>query len=154
MADQKDIYYLAAPNRVLAESSPYYENLKKRDIEVLFCYEPYDELVLMQLGMFKDKNLVSVEKEMRQNAGGDEANVLDEGSLLRSQIDELLPWIKEKLSGKVANVRVTNKLDSHPCVVTVEEMAAARHFIRTQSHQLPEENRYALLQPQLEINPK
>lgn len=154
VGEQKDIYYLAAPNRVLAESSPYYENLKKRGVEVLFCYEPYDELVLMQLGIFKNKNLVSVEKEMRQDASGDEVKDYGEGSLLRTQIDELLPWIKQKLAGKVANVRVTTRLDSHPCVVTVEEMAAARHFMRTQSHQLPEENRYALLQPQLEINPK
>ncbi|XP_061390976.1 heat shock protein 75 kDa, mitochondrial [Musca vetustissima] len=154
VGEQKDIYYLAAPNRVLAESSPYYENLKKRDIEVLFCYEPYDELVLMQLGMFKGKNLVSVEKEMRRDSGAESTIEYGEGSLLRSQIDELLPWIKDKLKGKVANVKVTTRLDSHPCVVTVEEMAAARHFIKTQSHQLPEENRYALLQPQLEINPK
>lgn len=155
VGEQKDIFYLAAPNRTLAESSPYYEGLKKRDVEVLFCYEPYDELVLMQLSMFNSKNLVSVEKEMRQGTGGDDesANFV-EGSLLKTQIDELIPWIKQKLAGKVANVKVTNKLDSHPCVVTVEEMAAARHFIRTQSHQLPEENRYALLQPQLEINAK
>lgn len=154
VGEQKDIYYLAAPNRVLAESSPYFENLKKRDIEVLFCYEPYDELVLMQLGMFKSKNLVSVEKEMRNDSGAEATIEYGEGSLLRSQVDELLPWIKDKLKGKVANVKVTTRLDSHPCVVTVEEMAAARHFIKTQSHQLPEENRYALLQPQLEINPK
>lgn len=154
VGDQKDIYYLAAPNRVLAESSPYYESLKKRGVEVLFCYEPYDELVLMQLGMFKSKNLVSVEKEMRNDSGSDASADYGEGSLLKSQLDELLPWIKERLSGKVANVKVTTRLDSHPCVVTVEEMAAARHFIKTQSHQLPEENRYALLQPQLEINPK
>lgn len=33
---------------------------------------------------------------------------------------------------KVAKVRSTGKLESHPCVVTVEEMAAARHFIKTQ----------------------
>ncbi|XP_005184511.2 heat shock protein 75 kDa, mitochondrial [Musca domestica] len=154
VGEQKDIYYLAAPNRVLAESSPYFENLKKRDIEVLFCYEPYDELVLMQLGMFKSKNLVSVEKEMRNDSGAEATIEYGEDSLLRSQVDELLPWIKDKLKGKVANVKVTTRLDSHPCVVTVEEMAAARHFIKTQSHQLPEENRYALLQPQLEINPK
>lgn len=27
-SDQKDIYYLAAPSRELAESSPYYESMK------------------------------------------------------------------------------------------------------------------------------
>lgn len=150
--DQKNIYYLCAPSRVLAESSPYYEALKKKDVEVLFCYEPHDEIVLMQLGMFGGKNVTSAEKEMRQ----DTANVADlgEGSLRKSEIDELVPWIKEKLSGKVSEVKITDRLDSHPCVITVEEMGAARHFIRTQSHQMPEANRYALLQPQFEINPK
>ena len=48
-AGQRDIYYLAAPSRQLAENSPYYEALKKNEVEILFCYEPYDELVLMQL---------------------------------------------------------------------------------------------------------
>ncbi|XP_034476159.1 heat shock protein 75 kDa, mitochondrial [Drosophila innubila] len=153
--EQKDIYYLAAPNRVLAEASPYYENLKKRNELVLFCYEPYDELVLMQLGQFKNKKLVSVEKEMR-NQSTDPAALEDYGqdSLLRSELDDLLPWLQDQLKGQVAKVKATTRLDSHPCVVTVEEMAAARHFIRTQSHQLPEENRFALLQPELEINPK
>uniref|UniRef100_A0A1B0GI32 Heat shock protein 75 kDa, mitochondrial n=2 Tax=Lutzomyia longipalpis TaxID=7200 RepID=A0A1B0GI32_LUTLO len=151
---QRDIYYLAAPNRTLAESSPYYEGLKKRQVEVLFCYEPYDELVLMQLGMFMGCNVVSVEKEMRLDKAATEPTDLGEGSLLRTQVDELISWIREKLAGKVANVKITTRLDAHPCVVTVEEMAAARHIIRTQSHQLSEENRFALLQPQLEINPR
>ncbi|XP_017837620.2 heat shock protein 75 kDa, mitochondrial [Drosophila busckii] len=153
--EQKDIYYLAAPNRVLAESSPYYESLKKRNELVLFCYEPYDELVLMQLQQFKNKNLVSVEKEMR-NQSKDASNQQDfgEGSLLATELDSLMPWLQEQLKGQVAKVKATARLDSHPCVITVEEMAAARHFIRTQSHQLPEENRFALLQPELEINPK
>ena len=49
-AGQRDVFYLSAPSRQLAESSPYFEALKKKDdVEVLFCYESYDELVLMQL---------------------------------------------------------------------------------------------------------
>lgn len=51
--NQKEIYYLAAPSRQLALNSPYFESLKKQGYEVLFCYEPYDELVLMQLISFK-----------------------------------------------------------------------------------------------------
>lgn len=152
---QKEIYYLAAPSRALAESSPYFEGIRKKDVEVIFCYEPYDELVLMQLQTFLGSPLVSVEKEMREDREA-VADVSDYGpdSLGKAQIDELVPWIKKKLAGRVATVKVTKRLESHPCVVSVEEMAAARHFIRTQSHQVNEENRFALLQPQLEINPK
>ena len=51
-AGQREVYYLAAPSRQLAESSPYYEALRKKDVEILFCFESYDELVLMQLQQF------------------------------------------------------------------------------------------------------
>jgi len=151
--DQKEIYYLAAPSRALAESSPYYEGLKKKNLEVLFCYEPHDELVLMQLQMFMGKNIISVEKEMRQDRNADNIDFC-EGSLVKAQVDDIIPWIKSTLAGKVIRVKATSRLEDHPCVITVEEMGAARHFIRTQAQQIPEENRYAFLQPQLEINPK
>lgn len=150
--NQKDIYYLAAPSRELAETSPYFEALKKQNAEVLFCYEPYDEVVLMQLREFNSKKIVSVEKEMRQDK-----NAVDfegvEGGLRRSQANELMDWLKTVLSGRCWGVKATSRLESHPCVITVEEMGAARHFVRTQFTQIPEETRYSLLQPQLEINP-
>ncbi|KAH1019196.1 hypothetical protein HUJ04_009050 [Dendroctonus ponderosae] len=152
--EDRNIFYLAAPSRTLAESSPYYESLKKKKQEVLFCYEPYDELVLMQLQQFQGYRLISVEKDMRDDKAANDLTNLGEDSLRRSEINDLAEWIKEKLSGKVTSVNATTRLESHPCVVTVEEMAAARHFIRTQSHGLPEDRRYAILQPQLEINPR
>ncbi|XP_050312754.1 heat shock protein 75 kDa, mitochondrial isoform X2 [Anthonomus grandis grandis] len=152
--ESRTILYLAAPSRTLAESSPYFESLKNKPQEVLFCYEPYDELVLMQLQQFQGYRLISVEKDMRDDKAASDLTNLGEDSLKRSEINELSNWLKEKLVGKVASVNATTRLENHPCVVTVEEMAAARHFIRTQSHGLPEDRRYAILQPQLEINPK
>jgi TNF receptor-associated protein 1 len=44
----------------------YFFTCRKRNLEVLFCYESYDELVLMQLMEFDKKKVTSVEKEMRQ----------------------------------------------------------------------------------------
>lgn len=152
--EEKIIYYLDAPSRQLAEASPYYESLKKKGKEVLFCYEPYDELVLLQLQQFKGYKLVSVEKDMRDDKSSSDLTNLGSDSLKRSEIDELNEWLKNKLSGKAASVSATTRLENHPCVVTVEEMAAARHFIRTQSHQLSEDRRFAILQPRLEINPR
>ena len=144
-AGQRDIYYLAAPSRQLAENSPYYEALKKNEVEILFCYEPYDELVLMQLQQFDNNKMTSVEKEMRQSP--EEIKQDSQDSL------ELANWIKAQLGTKASNVKLTSRLESHPCVVTVEEMAAARHFIKTQGSNFTEEQRYNILQPQLEINP-
>ena len=54
---------LSVNSRQLAESSPYMEAVKKRNLEVLLCYEPYDELVLMNLAQYDKKNLKSIENE-------------------------------------------------------------------------------------------
>ncbi|KAK2712367.1 hypothetical protein QYM36_011152 [Artemia franciscana] len=151
---QRDIYYLAAPSRELAESSPYLEALREKDVEVLFCYEPYDELVLLQLRQYDRKNVTSVEKEIRTTKSAGDVDDLGEGSLSKSEIQELTNWLSATLSPKANRVTVTNKLASHPCVVTVEEMGAARHFVKTQFQQIPESQRYQILQPQLEINPR
>ncbi|XP_066592672.1 heat shock protein 75 kDa, mitochondrial [Prorops nasuta] len=147
-AEQKDIFYLSAPSRSLAEKSPYYESLKKRNVEVLFCYEPYDEIVLMQLRQFKSHNLVSAEKEMREDKEAENLNILN-----KEEVDSLIGHMKKVLTNKAFDIRITSRLESHPCVITVQDMASARHFLRTQSQQINEEMRYNLLQPRFEINP-
>ena len=62
--DDKKIYYLAAPNRKLAEMSPYFEAMKDRNVEVLFATDTHDDLVLLQLGQFDRKMMVSIENDM------------------------------------------------------------------------------------------
>ena len=48
-ADQKEIYYLFAPSRKTAETSPYYESLRAKRLETLFLYDPWDEIVMEHL---------------------------------------------------------------------------------------------------------
>ena len=45
---------------------------------------------------------------------------------------DLSNWIQSQLGSKAANVKLTKRLESHPCLVSVQEMAAARHFVKTQ----------------------
>ncbi|ODM99213.1 Heat shock protein 75 kDa, mitochondrial, partial [Orchesella cincta] len=153
-AAQKDVYYLAAPSRSLAERSPYLEALKEKNVEVLYCFQPYDEMVLIQLRQFDRKSLTSVEKEMRQMKENVDMDALPLGGLAKSEAEGLLTWLQQSLKGRAHSVKFTQKLENHPCVVTVEEMAAARHFIRTQSAQMTPEVRYSLLQPQFEVSIK
>jgi len=51
-------------SRALAESSPYIEALKKKNIEVIYCYEQHDEIILYQVKTFKNVKLTLVEKEI------------------------------------------------------------------------------------------
>lgn len=118
---------------------------KQLQVNLTFS-ESYDELVLMQLNQYDKKRMTSAEKEFRESekSGSDAETPSEaaEGSLTQKEQDDLVNWIKTQLGPKASQVKVTAKLESHPCVVTVEEMAAARHFIKTQGANFTEEQRY------------
>ena len=47
---QEHIYFMAAPNRQEAESSPFVERLLRKGYEVLYLVEPVDEYCIQVLG--------------------------------------------------------------------------------------------------------
>ena len=58
---QKNIYYLTAPSRQLAEASAYYEVFAKTGTEVLFMYAPIDDFVMTNLAEYNGRKLVTCE---------------------------------------------------------------------------------------------
>lgn len=75
------IKYIFVCSRALAESSPYIEALKKKNVEVIYCYEQHDEIILYQLKTFKNIKLVLVEKEIN-SANDQKSQITDFGLLL------------------------------------------------------------------------
>ncbi|EHB03128.1 Heat shock protein 75 kDa, mitochondrial [Heterocephalus glaber] len=156
-AGTRNIYYLCAPTRHLAEHSPYYEAMKQKNTEVLFCYEQFDELTLLHLREFDKKKLISVETDIvvdhYKEEKFEDASPAGE-CLSEKETEELMAWMRNVLGSRVTNVKVTLRLDTHPAMVTVLEMGAARHFLRMQQLARTQEERAQLLQPTLEINPR
>ena len=74
-------------SRELAERSPYLEAIEKDDIEVLFLYEPYDELVLMNMGAFDNKFLKSIENEVKEK---EDSDIVDSGGLYNMTINGII----------------------------------------------------------------
>uniref|UniRef100_A0A8D0HCS6 Heat shock protein 75 kDa, mitochondrial n=1 Tax=Sphenodon punctatus TaxID=8508 RepID=A0A8D0HCS6_SPHPU len=154
-AGSRNIYYLCAPNRHLAEHSPYFEAMKKKEMEVLFCYEQFDELTLLHLREFDKKKLISVETDIVVDHYKEEK--FEESCpaaerLTEKEAEELMAWMRNALGSRITNVKVTPRLDTHPAMITVLEMGAARHFLRMQQLAKTNEERAQLLQPTLEIN--
>lgn len=154
-AGTRNIYYLCAPNRHLAEHSPYYEAMKQKDMEVLFCYEQFDELTLLHLQEFDKKKMISVETDIvvdhyKEEKFEDSKPASER--LTQEQADDLISWMKNALGPRIANIKLTPRLDTHPAMITVLEMGAARHFLRTQQLARTPEERAQILQPTLEIN--
>ncbi|XP_053897583.1 heat shock protein 75 kDa, mitochondrial [Malaclemys terrapin pileata] len=154
-AGSRNIYYLCAPNRHLAEHSPYFEAMKKKDMEVLFCYEQFDELTLLHLREFDKKKLISVETDIvvdhYKEEKFEESRPAAE-RLTEKEAEELMAWMRNALGSRITNVKVTPRLDTHPAMITVLEMGAARHFLRMQQLAKTNEERAQILQPTLEIN--
>jgi TNF receptor-associated protein 1 len=111
--DQKDIYYLIAPNRAYAESSPYFEAFKSKNIEVLFLFNPVDEFVMTSIGTYNKKSLKSIERTEIQNKETKEGGLTDE------QIKELEKWFVSVLNGKLSGLKSTNRLSGLKIFLTL-----------------------------------
>lgn len=118
-ADQKEIYYLLAPNRESAETSPYYEVFASRKFEVLFFTDPWDEFVMDHLHNFGGKNIQAAERA----DVAIENKETREGELTAEQAEALAKWIKEKLGNRVNEVKSSKRLVDSPAVVRDADQA-------------------------------
>lgn len=91
---QKAIYFLTGPNRAAIESGPYLEAFKARGLEVIYCYEAADEFVFSHLGKFKDKDIISGDRDDLDL--GDAPNAEGE-PLAKERMDGLCAWLKDSL---------------------------------------------------------
>ncbi|VDD77106.1 unnamed protein product [Mesocestoides corti] len=154
-AGERNICFLSAPNRELAEVSPYFEAIKKQqnETEVLFLYEPYDELVLMNMGQYDRKNLCSIEKVLADDVcDADKVDKSAPDCLSQEEAKHLSKWAQETLGPKVKKVKITQRLTLHPCCVQIRNAGAMRHLLRTTLAGRPAAEKYHLMEPVLELN--
>jgi TNF receptor-associated protein 1 len=112
-SDQKEIYYLLAPNREAAESSPYFEVFQSRGFEVLFLQDPIDEFVMEHLHEFETKPVRAAEQaELDAVAPPFAANALSD-----FDAEALAGWLKDTLGDRVGKVRPSKRLVNSPAVV-------------------------------------
>jgi molecular chaperone HtpG len=109
--EQKEIYYLIAPHRKAAEASPYYEGLKAKNLEVLFCYDPADSFLMENLMRFEEKELKPAEQadiSIEQTSGE---------KLNDDQCKHLTEWFKELLGDKIKEVKISHRLVDSPAAI-------------------------------------
>jgi len=112
--EQKEIYYLFAPNRETIDGGAYLEAFKAQGIEVLYLYEPVDEFVMSSLVKYADKDLVSADNsdiELEEISSNKKKDILPD-----EEIDTLCEWIKETLGESVNDVSVSKRLVDSPVI--------------------------------------
>jgi molecular chaperone HtpG len=127
--DQKEIFFLVAPSRETAETSPYFEVFKANGLEVLFAFDPWDELVMDRLHSFDGKPLRAADKADIQ-LGDTPANP---SGLTPDQATALAAWVQETLGSRVQQVRPSRRLLESPALLIDKDpfSATLRRLART-----------------------
>ncbi|AJE99374.1 molecular chaperone HtpG [Pandoraea apista] len=148
---QDKIYYVTAESWVAASHSPHLEVFRKKGVEVLLLTDRVDEWMLSYLHEFDGKPLVSVARGDLDLGALEDA---DEKAAQEKTSDELKPLVekmKELLSDKAKDVRVTFRLtDSPSCLVSDENdmSGTLQRLMKAAGQKMPE------FRPILEINPE
>jgi molecular chaperone HtpG len=118
---QEEIYYINGPSRTAAESGPYVEAFKKRNIEIIYTLEPIDDFVMNHLGEFDGKKLISADRgdldlsTVKSAEGAEEKDI--ESSMEPEVVKSLTAWIKEALGERVKEVIVSKRLVDSPAII-------------------------------------
>jgi molecular chaperone HtpG len=113
---QKYIYYACGDSAGLLDKLPQAERVRERGYEILYLTDSVDEFVVKTLGKFEEKEFRSVNDD---DLGLESEDEKKDAERRETENKELLDFIKNTLGDKVAAVRLSHKLKSHPvCLAT------------------------------------
>ncbi|MDX1451099.1 MAG: molecular chaperone HtpG [Oleiphilaceae bacterium] len=147
---QEKIYYISAESYAAGVSSPHMEIFRKKGIEVLVLSDRIDGWMISYLSDFDGKHLQDITKgelDLGEIEQEEDKKHQEEAS---KTYESLLKQIKELLTDKVEDVRVTNRLtDSPACLVAgAHDMdAQMKKIMEAAGQKVPE------TKPTFEINP-
>jgi len=135
--DQKYIYYAGGENITLLDKLPQAEQIREKDYDILYLTEDIDEFVIRTLGKFEEKEFRSVNDG---DLGLETEEDKQETERQEEEYKDILEFVKESLDGKVAAVRLSQKLKSAPvCLAAQGEISLEmeRYFKAMQGRQDP-----------------
>ncbi|MBN7774351.1 molecular chaperone HtpG [Clostridium aminobutyricum] len=120
--DQKYIYYACGESIDKLDKMPQTELLKDKGYEILYCTDEVDEFAIKMLGTIEEKQFKSVSSE---DLGIEESSEEKEAAEKQKEENkELLEAMKEALGDKVSEVRVSQRLKSHPvCLASAGDLS-------------------------------
>ena len=143
---QNEIFYITGEKRSALDSYPGLEYFKAKGWDVLFMTDPVDDWIMQSMMQYRKHNFKSIAKGDFEDKESEEAvKKADE------TYKDLTGFIKETLSGQLAEVRFSARMTDSPCCLIVEGNALSPHIerlFRAMHQQIPETKRI------LELNPK
>ncbi|KAK7283419.1 hypothetical protein RIF29_12921 [Crotalaria pallida] len=149
---QKDIFYITGTSKEQLEKSPFIEQLKKKNYEVIFFTDPVDEYLMQYLMDYEDKKFQNVSKE------GLKLGKSAKDKELKESFKDLTKWWKKSLvRDNVDDVKISNRLENTPCVVVTSKFgwsANMERIMQSQTLSDPVKQAYMRGKRVLEINPR
>ena len=153
---QKYIYYASGGSITQLNKLPQAEQVREKGYEILYLTEDVDEFVVRALRNFEEKEFRSVNDE---DLGFESDEEKKETELRETENKDILDFVKESLEGKVAAVRLSQKLKSHPVCLAAQgeislEMEKYFKVMRAMQGQQGQDNMFGEMRAQrvLEIN--
>ena len=113
--DQKFIYYAAGESRTKLSQLPQTELVRDRGYDILLLTDDVDEFIMQTLMNHQEKEFKSVSAE---DLGLETDEEKEQKKQEAEDNKELLDFVKETMGDKLKEVRISNKLKSHPvCLV-------------------------------------
>ncbi len=114
--DQKYIYYAAGENRTKLSQLPQTELVRDKGYDILLLTDDVDEFIMQTLMNYQEKEFKSVSAEDLGLETDEEKK--EQKKQEAEENKELLEFVKETMGDKLKEVRLSNKLKSHPvCLV-------------------------------------
>merc|ERR1711991_272296 len=154
---QKDIYFIAGESMESIEKSPFLEQAKRKDVEVLLLVDPIDEYVMQHLADFDGNKLQSLTKEGVKFGDEDEDLQKKRSKLYKENFKPLTKYMKELLGTKVGKVTVTERVVETPAIVVSSQFgqsANMERIMRAQTFADTSRVREIASSRSLELNPR
>jgi molecular chaperone HtpG len=115
--EQKYIYYASGESVALLDKLPQAELVREKGYEILYLTEDIDEFVVRIRGKFEEKEFRSVNDEDLDLESDEDKK---EAERQETENKDVLEFIKESLDGKVAEVRLSQKLKNTPVCLSAQ----------------------------------
>ena len=153
---QKHIYYLAGDSEEAIKQSPFLEKLLAKGYEVIYFTDAIDEYMMQNLTEYDDFKFQNASKEDMKLDSTDAAKAAEKK--VKAEFKGLTKWWKALLpSADVDTVKVSQRLDSSPCVVVSSKYGWSANMERIMKAQALSEDgkgNYMKGKKTLEINPR
>ena len=148
---QDKVYFVAADNHHTAKNSPHLEVFAKKGIEVLLLSDRIDEWLMSHLMEFDGKQFQDVAKGALDLGDLDEGPEKEQQEKIEQEFQGLVDRIKEVVSERVEDVRMTTRLtDSPACLVVKDDDMGMqmRRILESAGQAVPENKRIFELNPE------